>query len=564
MKTDNGTTDIFGNDQRLATVFISVLIILKIVLLFVFAWHVRLVMDEFGQVGYAKYIASGMLFDTVQPTKALGFAVFYKLAHLIGWDAPSILLISRLQTALLACAIIGMVYAMARTLGEDRLRALMIVLILLCFSNFIERIFRTRAEPLAVFFSIAALLIVLRGDSISAKRVLVAGMLSGLSFLVTQKAAYFNLALGLSLIIEAFLARRYSFCITRGLYLVLGWLLSIVAYCFIFGGRDPLPVASSLVFGPLEVATRGGAEYGGLRHYVVQTLIYNPILYLLCFSGMILALFNTNMLDPRQRIALMFSLVITALVFTHDQPWPYVFVMALPFMSLWALIPLDRIVAQRLFRVIACTALAVTLVLSVLKNIRTLQIDNQMQLDLVARAEALLGKDERYFDGIGMLPNRHEPSTLWLDFHYVFATLREGKASEAYQVFTKIPPKLILWSYRTERISGIISPVIKDSYVAVSPNIRMAGRHLFSGQPEVFNVPIAGTYQLYSATGTPLQGPLDVDGTLQDVPIKLTTGSKNITLHGASKEALLLPEGHYDGRLKQGSDNRLLFHKVYD
>lgn len=563
MQTDSGRTDIFGNYQRQATLAISLMIAFKIALIFVFAWHLRLVMDEFGQLGYAKYIASGMLFDTVQPSKALGFAVFYKLAHLLGWDAPSILLIGRLQTALLACATLGMLYATARTLGEDRLRALAIVLILLCFSNFSERIFRTRAEPLAVFFAVAALLVILRGQGIGAKRVLIAGILSGLSFLVTQKAAYFNLALGLGLVGDAFLQRRYLAGIIRGLWLVLGWLLSIVAYCFIFGGSDPLLVANSLVSGPLEVATRGSAEYGGLRHFVLQTLIYNPFLYLLCFSGMILALIKIKTLDERRRIALIFSLVITVLIFTHDQPWPYVFVMALPFMSLWSLLLLDRMATQRLSRVIVYTALVATLVTGGMKSFRTLQIDNRAQLDLVARAEALLEPDEKYFDGVGMLPNRYEPSTLWLDAHYVLATLHEEKDSEAYQLLTKTPPKLILWSYRMDNISRVIAPIVQNSYVAVSPNIRMVGHRLPAGQPEVFEVPIAGTYQLYSLTGAPLQGQLEIDGLRLDAPVELKIGSKSITLLSDSTEALLLPAGHYDGLLKQSDDESQLFEKVY-
>ncbi|TIN81715.1 MAG: hypothetical protein E5X94_04890, partial [Mesorhizobium sp.] len=127
------------------------MIVLKIALLFALAWNCRFVMDEFGQLGYAKHLFNG-LFATVQPSKAVGSAAFYKLAHLIGWDATSILLVGRMQTALLACATIALVYACARALGEDRVRALAIVLVLLCFSNFMERIFRTIAEPLAVFF----------------------------------------------------------------------------------------------------------------------------------------------------------------------------------------------------------------------------------------------------------------------------------------------------------------------------------------------------------------------------------------------------------------------------
>src|SRR5690606_31542271 len=126
-------------------------------------------------------------------------------------------------------------------IGEDRVRALLIVLLLLCFSTFIERIFRIRSEPLALFFAAAALLTVIRGSSDSAGRLLIAGILSGLSFVTTQKAVYFNVALGLALLVDGALGRHYLAAIRRGTLLVAGWVVPIVFYCFGFGGWNPVP-----------------------------------------------------------------------------------------------------------------------------------------------------------------------------------------------------------------------------------------------------------------------------------------------------------------------------------
>lgn len=553
----------YGGDRYQIGTIVLGLIMVKIILLFVLAWNSLFVMDEFGQLGYAKYLFRE-LFDTIQPSKAAGSTAFFKLAHLVGWDATSILLVGRIQTALLGCAIVAMVYACARALGEDRVRALSIVLVLLCFSNFMERVFRTIAEPLAVFFAVAALLVVVRAHALSARHILAAGVLSGLAFLATQKSVYFNVALGLGLVTDAAMMRRYSTGLARGACLVLGWTLSILAYCFVFGGSNPVPIAESLVFGPIEVATRGGVEYGGLRHLVLQTLLRNVVLYVFCFSGMALSLMRFRQLEERNRIALIFSIVITVLVFIHDQPWPYVFIMALPFMSLWSLAPLDRIVANTRYFRIASVALVTAVVLSFVSNIVYLRFNNAAQLELVARAESLLAAGDRYFDGIGMLPNRSEPSTLWLDRHYVLATLRQGDRSEAYEIFSKSPPKMILWSYRTEYIYPVIAPLIQNSYVTVAPNLRIAGRRLYLGEHEVFDVPIPGVYGLYSATGTPLRGAVDIDGTVFDRPVHLSSGRKAVTLRTGSGEALLLPQGSYAGRFKQGSDNLSMFANAYN
>ena len=171
--------------ERPALIAMGALIALKLALLFVFAIHGRFVMDEFEQLGWAKYLGHGF-FDTIWPAKAVGYAVFFKLAHLIGWDAQSILIAGRIETAMLACGTIGLVYAMARALGQNRLRALVIVLTLLCFSNFLERSYRTIAEPVATFFAAASLLVVLRGDPDKPRDSLAAGILTGLAFLATR------------------------------------------------------------------------------------------------------------------------------------------------------------------------------------------------------------------------------------------------------------------------------------------------------------------------------------------------------------------------------------------
>jgi len=543
--------------KRIATLVLSALIALKIAFFFIFALNSRFVMDEFLQLGWAKYL--GNVFESIWPAKAVGFAVFYKLAHLIGWDAQSILLIGRMQTALLACATMAIIYACARALGESRLRALAIILVLLCFSNFIERIFRTIAEPLAVFFAAASLLVVLRGRADRARTVIAAGVLTGMAFLATQKSVYFNIALGLALVGDAALAGRFIDGIKRGGWLMLGWLLPLIGYCFIFGGSDPLPVAQNLILGPVDVAAHGDVAYGGLRGYVGKTILYNGPLYIFCFSGMGLALLRVRMIDERTRVALIFTLVISLLVFAHNQPWPYVFIMSLPFMSLWSLELFDRLAGQKLHLKVAWTVMGIAIIASLIRNGIYLLLDNRGQLELVGRAEALVGPGERYFDGVGMLPNRLEPTLLWLDRSAIRKTLREGEHSEAYRVFTNCPPKIILWSYRMQDIYPVVAPLIRNSYVQVAPNIRMVGLRLKRGQPMTFDVPVGGSFALYGTDGEPLLGKVEIDGKALGPPFRLDRGSKTVTLRSGPPSALLLPQGSYAGILTPGNDDERLF-----
>ena len=534
---------------------------LKLGLLFVLAWNSRFVMDEFQQLGMAKYLGNG-LFDTVWHAKAVGYVIFYKIAHLLGWDAVSILLIGRMQVALLGCATITIIYGCARALGHDRLRSLLVIVVLLCFSTFIERIFRTIAEPLALFFAAGALLIVLRGQVDRPRTIIAAGILSGLSFLATQKAVYFDVALGLALVVDAALARQYRAGIARGAWLLLGWALPIAAYCIAFGGGDPARIAMHLAFGPIEVATTGGDVYANLRVYVWQTLLRNNLLYLFCFAGLALELPRLRRMDGPRRIGLIFTLVVTLFVFSHNQPWPYVFIMALPFLALWSPGFIDRIAGRMPLAAAALVGVAVAA--SFPRNGHYLHIDNYAQLELVAQAEALVGPGDVYFDGIAMLPNRSEPSLLWLDRKYVLKTLAENQASEAYKIFAAAPPKVILWSYRMDAVEPVVGPLIRQSYVAVAPNLRIAGRHLHSGTQERFVVPYAGQYQLYDGAGQPVTGQVEVDGRLLAPPFRLRTGPAAVTLRNGPAQARLLPAGSYRGLRKPGPDNPTLFAGVYD
>lgn len=551
-----------GLDRRRALLLVAALIALKIALLFAFAWNTRFVMDEFAQLGFAKYLPDDF-FRTVWPAKAIGYAVFYKIAHLVGWDATSILLAGRIQTALLACATLGVVYASARALGEDRLRALLILLVLLSFSEFIERIFRTRAEPLAVFFAATALLIVVRGKADAARTLLAAGLLSGLAFLTTQKAIYFNVALGAALLVDAALARQYLSGVIRGCWLVLGWLVPIVAYCLVFGGLDPVPIAANLFIGPVEITMQGASAYSGLRTFVVQTLARNAPLYALCLAGMILSLMTIRSLGQPRRITLVFTLVITALVFAHDQPWPYVFVMALPFMALWSLAPFDRFAKDRVALGLVWAAVAVGVTLSLVKNVDYLGHHNRDQLTLVQRAESIVGPDDTYFDGIAMLPNRREPSTLWLDRLYVLRTLAERDESEAYRIFAATPPKVIIWSYRMDAISPVVGPQIEGRYVRIAPNLLVAGRRLQRGQAVIFDAPIAGQYALYAPDGRPLPGEVRVDGKRLAAPFRLDRGQNPLALLSGPDAALLLPLGDYTSSVGPGGDGPDLFAQIY-
>ena len=540
---------------------LSAVIFLKLCILFALAVNSIIVMDEFVQLGWAKYLQNGM-FETVWPVKAIGYAVFYKLAHLLGWDATSTVLIGRIMTAILGVGIVIMIYACSRALAWSRAEALLVVVVLLSYSNFIERIFRTRAEPLAVFFAVGSLLVLASGK-LAARKIIFAGVLTGLAFVTTQKSIYFNVALGGALVIDGLIRRELVDAIWRGGLLFCGWLIPVAAYVSAFGGFDPLPVLKNLLFGPAALVYDVPQFYNGMEKFLIETFLRNALLYLICVFGLISAACDISKLESNKRVTLIFSMVTCILVFSHNQPWPYLFVMALPFLSIWVIYALRS--SSPFVRKILTVAIIIAVASSFIRNFHYLRdFGNSHQLAVVQSAEKLTGANDRYFDGVGMLPNRSEPSTLWLDVPLVWRSIQEQKQSELYEIFSRTPPKTIIWSYRMEAVAPVIQEVLDASYTKVSPNILMAGRNLKINVPVNFVPPISGQYNLYSRDGLPLRGTVSLDGKVVSLPLKLGRHNYHVELLNGPDRALLVPVGDYRHVFDADAPNKILFAKTYD
>ncbi len=518
----------------------QIAILLKLVLIIVLAYRTHFVMDEFWHFGMAKYLGNQM-FETIWPTKAVGYAMFYSAAHAVGWDGVSMLLAARLQTAALALALCAIVYLSARALGEPRGRALFAVLVLVCISTFVERGFRVRSEPLAVTFAALALLAVLRPRGLEVRGLVLAGVLSGLAFLSTQKSVYFNVALGLALAGDALWHRSLWLAVKRGVLLIFGWTLPLVVYCIGFGlgGGGVFEVAVNLFTGPLELATDGGSYYQGLRAFIMQTLMRNLPFYALCFVGLLIASFGPGPRTPGQRVAMIFTWVMAVLIFGHNQPWPYIFVMVLPFLALWAGRCLALVEGRTVLRGIALAVLAFCVAGSFARNWRHLEHDNRHQLELVAHAESLLGLDQGYFDGNGMIPNRWDRPRIWLDANTVRQTLLPDAAASLTRRFTETPPAVVLRSYRSAAIAEVLDPLLERSYVDIAANIAVPGRRIEPGTGVEFDVPLAGSYALYAADGARVNASLMIDGKSRSLPVDLAQSRVKVRIEGAQTLYLL-------------------------
>jgi hypothetical protein len=552
-------------EQSMTLGHLKAFLALKLVLLLILAISTRFVMDEFQQAGNAKIVGDG-LYESIWPVKAMGAALFYKPAHWLGGTSIGTMLLARLQTAVIAIAVLALLYRVARNIGQSRWQALLTVCVCVAFSTFMERAFRTRSEPLALFFATTALWIVTSRRH-ELKMIVLAGVLSGLSFLATQKAVYFNFALGLALVADAAVRRRPQRALTEGAVLVLGWSAALLAYSIVLGGEQAGQVLRHLFLGPKQLALDGGDYYANMHSYIWRMLQHNILPGLICCLGLALALLRGLREDTAERrVAATFSLTITILVFNHSQPWPYVFIMIVPFLALWAPGALAA-VAERMtsgWPVIVFLILAAALSLG--RNVHYLGHDNRQQLRLLEQAESILLQGETYLDGIGMLAQRPDAGRAWWDRPAISALQARHAAGERdiLDDLFAAQPKVVLLSYRTASLGPLLAPYVEGSYVRIAPNLMVAGTVVRPGKTTEFTARWGGNYRVYGLDGAPLSFAFTMD----DAPVRdvvpVTLGPHRLALPPNTPPAVLLPADiDIAFRFPPAPDQRL-FGQVYE
>lgn len=529
-------TDLVGSKAvPLAYAVALTFVAFKALLLVRLAWRSFFVMDEFQHAGYARYFDYG-LYDILWPFKTVLWAAYYRVSHALANDAVELMLLARMQATALALTMLVLVYRITRNTSHSRLQSLFAVAVVLSFSTFMERSFRIRAEPVAVVFALTAVWAVCR-PRLSHWHVLAAGILSGAAFLSTQKAVYFNLALGLGLVVNALAARSTRRAASQGAILLSGWGLALLIYAVVFRGADVLPVFSQVFGKPVSLAVYGGKMYGNMGRYIDQTLERNVLPYALCGIGWLVGARRVLRDDGPGRVLWTFSAVMTVCVFNHTQPWPYVFVMVIPCIAPWAAeVPASIRSWSEPAVALACFAL---LLPSFERNTKYLAFGNVHQLETVATAEALLAPDDVYMDGIGMVPTRQVAlAGAWWDRPHIGEVIQNPSI---IQDILDEGPKLWILSYRTDKVDDLLSPVFERSYVPVATNVLLTGTSIEGGLEVTFDAVWQGDYRLYTLDGRPADVAVEVDGDRRRGVIAIERGAHTLRIVEPGGRYVLLP-----------------------
>jgi hypothetical protein len=527
------------------SVALALAIAAKLAFLAYYARHLALIMDEFAHGQAARFVDQG-LYTNVQPIKtALPWLLFH-LALSAGHDAVAVLQGLRFEMLLVAVAMTAAVGWIGYRTYRSVTAALFAAFMALSFSDFIEHAGSVRNDTLAALFcllSFGGLLAPVR----TARSVIWSGVLIGGAFLCTQKVAYHVVAIGLGHLVRAGLEGGLRGALAAGLRYGAGCAISIAVYClgFSLGGATPLHVLDNVFLAPLRVTDHvlTGDAFPFVRQYVGQTLSRNTIPYALCALGMLSVAWRERARRPELVGGLVTTSLITLLVFMHPQPWPYVFVMCIPFLALWspAVFAAFPEVRRTLWMALASLALA----WSFARNIEVISHDNAAQLAVVRQAEALLGPNDRYFDGIAMIPTRQiagESPWWWWDAPTLKALRAQLAAGDRKRIdaILRDQPKVWILNYRFSQLAGVLTPVWRDGTIQISPHLLVSGRHLRAGASTPFNNLWSGSYRLLDLEGRPIAGEVSVDGTPCRAPCRIEFGAHTLA-SALANDVLLVP-----------------------
>ena len=511
------------------------------------SWQARFVMDEFNLFQCLRSFSKYSLYRPFDPIKTVLGTEIFRIATLAS-SSVGTMLAGRVLGLCAALGTLTAIFFVSRDLWPRTKHRVLIIICTLSYSNFFERAFRIRTDTIALTLAIGSLLLMVRSKR-RRTYIFFSGVLIGLSFLCTQKSVYFLVAYFVALLVasRSVVGWRQSFL--DGLFFMSGWLAAFMAYAIYFGGTGWWRVIYMVLLGPRFVL-QGSASFSGLGMFIYQTFTRNLLPYALSLTGLILALVRWKSADFPVRFTLIATLIITALVFNHDQPWPYVFVWPQAFLPLWV-IPLADWASERrwLTRNQAVLAIAFLATLSLPRQIRYLNHTNQGQILVMAEAEGLLEPQSTYFDGIGMIVNRDIAGDYpgwWWDtptISRIRTALRSGDASVLLSVMNS-HPKLWIINYRILNMSDIVQRMVAGGYVRISPNLLLSGIELKPGTLETeFACHWPGQYRLFNENGQAIPESVAVDDLAPAESVGIGPGLHRVRGPQSNKRRFLLPAG---------------------
>lgn len=509
--------------------------------------------DEF-QGAYAVHrLTRELPYRDFQPYKTvLGYYLqlpVLELSRLLGRGIWVGLLSVKVEMALITALTVG--WSATQLRKTFRPGAILVgTVLLLSVSTFLERSAALRVDMLTALAGLVSLVFLIR------RRPFTAGVLAGLSFLISQKGGMYSVA-GIVYTAADGLTGSRRFPGHHGSTLQFaGAMIATLAlyygiWIIVAPGSNPLAATAAPV-GPVLAA-----GYSIRLRFWLQTLIRNPFFYGLGFwSVMILAVSKRAPAAPWRSPLAAYAGTIVAVCAWYRQPWPYFFVLLLP--TLWVAVIgylhlkgsrsfQDRFVLSRKF--VAATAtlgIAFPLALRVPVNLRR---DASYQRDVVTLASEVVEPGQSYLAGAALLYDRHqEPAELrWLDYPHR-AALGALSPRQMQSLLARLEGsrmKAVIYNYRLRNLPDPLLDHLNARFLPVYKDLAVYAPTLSIGDQRL-SLDFGGEYRLISeidaAGGRPVCS-IDGDSVLTGDRVLLGAGPHSIVCSARARLLLRVDIG---------------------
>jgi hypothetical protein len=457
-----------------------------------------LVMDEFGTAACVyRTIYQQVPYRDYAPYKTvLGYYLQLPIL-LLPFRTWTDILIAKFEMAFVTAAVLLWAAWLLRKLFSPRAIVASLA-VLLAMSTFLERSAELRVDMLTGLAGLLSLVLLLR------QRPALAGIMAGVSFLISQKGVYYAFSaaagLGVALLIAAGVRSETWRAVLR---FGIASAAAVVAYISFWSALSSLhAVTYSMFVSATQLAMTD----------VYQTLGRNPFFYLLVLVSIIsLGFAAFRQRRPFEALLFGYGAAMALQAASHRQPWPYFFVVVLPVGLVLNADLFDRVMASDLWQVRKMTLVTLYaiggLLLPLSRLAATLQRDNAFQRRTVEVAEQLVGPADRYFAGVDILFRRQQTldEVAWIDRVTATRLLTMPPAGMLSLIrrFDALPTKLLIYNYRIAYLPPLLHVYLVSQYEHAWGNIFVYSPLVRSG---AFTLKFDGSYRVESNEATIIDG----------------------------------------------------------
>jgi hypothetical protein len=519
--------------------------------------RVPLIMDEFDGAYDVFRLRNEIPYRDFSPYKTvLGYYV-QLVPLLLGTSVWQGLINVKIAMALLNSVCIVAAVALLRRVVSRR--AILLALPLwLSMSEWLERSSELRVDTMTGLAGLFSLIALLR------TRPLLSGLLAGISFLVSQKGAYFEISAGAALCLSAVLESDRRAALVEIRRFALGSAIVLVPYFLIFTLLGSVERTTRVTF-LSHTAIAFTTLYPRMYRFWLLSIARNPGFYGLIVAGLIL--FSRRVIVRRfgrglgpgdagdrarvDQLLCGYAITLYALGVWHRQPWPYFFVLIVPTGFVVVAVMFERVIewgvkkatvrnlenaaSKSLFERISMSKILFSLVLlslvpqAIRATIR-LQEDSGYQRDMITLISKIVRQGQYYLAGVDLLYDREQSSRALRRLSRVerkrLRTADDATVKSVLDELRTRPPIVLVNNFRFNSFPKTIKRFLKAQYEPYWGSIDIYSPTFERGE-QVLSLAFTGRYRVVLRNGSSARiGDKIVRAGKQ---IDLTAGEQQIT-----------------------------------